>query len=280
MTPIEDKALLNSCDAARQRLFSVKGDPFLFADWKQVIFLHFLVEPQRLRPYVPAALELELHGGQACFSLVALTMRQFRPSRRLSLGWAFRPIATQRFLNFRTYVRHGNEPGALFIRGWLSQPFAVRLPSRLANLPYSFASLDYNHAGEAGALRGVVTENPSGGRFAYHACVETSAAPEPCAPGSLADFAMERYTGFFVRQNRVFAFRAWHPPWFQVPLEVNIEDGSLLVAAFPWFKQATLAGANFSRGFERVSLGRAHRLDRMRCATRSGHRLSAFYKMP
>src|SRR5437867_11720981 len=68
-------------DAARRRLLSVKGDPFLVADWRNVVFLHYVIRPEILRPLVPATLELELHEGKACISLVALTMRRFRPFR-------------------------------------------------------------------------------------------------------------------------------------------------------------------------------------------------------
>src|SRR5262245_22751699 len=93
-------------DLARQRLLSAKGDPFLHAGWQRVVFLHFVVSPEILRAHVPEPFELELYEGQACVSLVALTMRRFRPFRRGSLAaWFFRPIRQQCFLNLRTYVR-------------------------------------------------------------------------------------------------------------------------------------------------------------------------------
>src|SRR5262249_2812710 len=68
-------------DLARQRLLSLKGDPFLCADWQRVLFLHYVIDREALRPHVPEPFELELHEGQACVSLVALTMRHFRPAR-------------------------------------------------------------------------------------------------------------------------------------------------------------------------------------------------------
>ena len=252
----------------------------LLADWQRVVFLHFLVDPDRLRPYVPAPLELELYEGRGCFSLVALTMRRFRPCRWASPGWLLRPIARQSFLNFRTYVRRGDERGALFLHGWLSQPLPVPLPSGMFGLPYAFASVDYTDRPGTGAVGGVVRAQGRPEGFAFRAPIEACADFEPCAPGSLAEFAMERYTGFFSRRNQVYAFRAWHPPWLQSPLDLEIKDDSLLSATFPWFKEATLAAANFAPGFERVHLGRARRLEATSTAARSGHRLSAFYQMP
>ena len=92
---------------------------------------------------------------------------------------------------------------------------------------------------------------------------------------------MERYTGFYLRGAQPRIFRAWHEPWLQTPLDIKIEEDSLLREKFPWFKEAKLAGANFAPGFDRVWLGRAHRLEKVvpaRTAKRSI--LSAFYEIP
>ena len=266
---------------ARARLLSLKDDPFLFANWERVVFLHYLIAPEVLRPPVPEPFELELHEGKACVSLVALTMRHFRPCRPCSLvAWPFRPIARQCFLNVRTYVRWGDEPGALFLQGWLSKPFGIGAPLSGLGLPCGFGSLEYGHGCEGGVLSAVVKQSGARG-FAYHATIEPHAEFQPCEPGSLAAFAMERYSGFFCWGNRRLIFRVWHPPWLQKPLEATVEEDSLLRGKFPWFKEAKLAGANFAPGFERVWLGRAHRLETVMARRASGRRvLSAFYEMP
>ncbi len=268
-------------DAARRRLLSVKGDPFLLADWERALFMHFVLAPEVLRPYVPEPFELELHEGRACVSVVALTMRRFRACRRAALAWLLRPVAQQRFLNVRTYVRWRDEPGALFLWGWLSKPFRVGLPGAMFGLPYAFASLDYDHQLESGLLRGVARVEACSHRFAYRAAIDRKTAFQPCPAGSLAEFAMERYTGFFCRGGPRRVFRAWHPPWLQAAIELEFEEDSLLRARFPWFKEARLAASNFAPGFERVWLGRAHRLERAARAVRPRRSvLSAFYEMP
>ena len=268
------------CDVAKRRLLAVKGDPFLFADWERVVFLHYVVAPELVRPHVSDSLALELYQGKACISVAAVTMRGFRPCQRGSAGWLFRPIAEQRFLNFRTYVRCGQEPGVLFIRGWLSQPFGLGLPSGMFGLPYAFASLEYEHHYETGAIQGQIMTKASEGRLTYRAAMDQNASFRPCESGSLSEFAMERCTGFFCRGNDLRVFRAWHPPWQQTPIDATIEDNSLLTTAFPWFKEATLAAANFAPGFKRVWLGRAHKLRTDFVQPRSHKVLSAFYEMP
>ena len=46
--------------------------------------------------------------------------------------------------------------------------------------------------------------------------------PGICAPGSLDEFLLERYTAFtqFGKCRRFF--RIWHEPWRQVPAEIQI----------------------------------------------------------
>jgi uncharacterized protein len=269
-----------TADAARRRLLSVQGDPFLFADWKRVVFLHFVMDPELLRTQVPHPFELELHEGAGCVSLAAVTMRRFRPCRLGSMGWLFQPILEQRFFNLRTYVSYGEEPGVLFVNGWLSQPFWLGLPSGLFSLPYAFAALEYDHHYETGDIHGQVMANRIEGRFVYRASVNPKVSFEPCVSGSLAEFALERDTGFFCRGDDLRVFRAWHPPWLQAPIDMTVEDDSLLTTKFPWFKEAKLAAANFAPGFERVWLGRAHRLEKTRAAQSARKVLSAFFEMP
>ena len=155
--------------------------------------------------------------------------------------------------------RFGQERGAFFIWGWLSRPGGLPFPSALFNLTYDFADIAYAHDLGPGNLCGAVRANPAL-KFSYRASVKPRPDFVECAPGSLTEFALEQYTGFFNRNGESHGFRIWHPPWMQTPLEVTVEHDSLITSKFPWFEQATLAGANFASGFRKVWLGRAHSL--------------------
>lgn len=275
MNSLEENVTSVECDTARRRLQSVRGDPVLFADWERVLFLHFALPPEALHSYVPRPLELEVHEGKAIVSLVALTMRRFQPVRPFSLGWALRPISCQKFCNIRTYVRHGDEPGALFLWGWLSNPF----PFPAFGLPCAAAQMRYQHDHESGRLGGEVM---AGGRqFKYHATIAPHSIFEPCPRGSLAKFALERYTGFFAHGSRTKIFRAWHPTWLQTSADANVEEDGLLTAKLRWFEKAKFVGAHFAPGFKQVSLGCVHSLANAH-NKRSGrrHGASGFYEMP
>jgi uncharacterized protein YqjF (DUF2071 family) len=249
-------------------------------NWDRVLFLHFLVRPEVVGCHLPQALELDLFDGQACVSLVALTMSQFRAVRRASLGSLFTLISQQTFLNFRTYVRWGEEPGAFFLWGWLSRPFGLSPPLRVLGLPAAFASMDYRHNYENGEIAGRVVDGRGSG-FGYRGSVDPRATFTPSEAGSLSEFALERYTGFFCRHLGVRIFRAWHPTWAQRSVDLAIQEQALITDRFPWFRSAKFVGANFAPGSDRVWLGRPHPLRRAaRTRFRSRHGLSSFYEIP
>jgi len=261
---------------ARRLLLSRRGDPFLFVDWESTLFLHFLISPELLGPLVDRSLELELYDGKACLSLVAIGMRNFRGRSAVSLGSFFRWIDCQRFLNLRTYVRFRDEPGALFLWGWLSKPLPIPLPFLKFRLPCVFANVEYDNNFETGAVQGLVEDHL--GRFNYDAATVPGNVFEPCTPGSLTEFAMERYTGLFCHRSHCRLFRTWHPSWLQKRIEPVVHDYSLITNRFSWFKNAKFESANLATGFKDVWLGRAHELTSV--STEHHAVLSGFYEMP
>jgi uncharacterized protein YqjF (DUF2071 family) len=214
-----------------------------------------------------------------CVSLAAVTMKNFRACRKYSPAPLFGLIREQRFLNLRTYGRFAGEPGALFLYGWLSRPAGLPLPSAMFRLPYNFARLTYDHASDP--IRGCVTTHPDDGAFRYDARPVPGRAYGPCPSGSLMEFAMERYSGFFVRKERAHVFRVWHPPWLQMPLTAHLEDTSLIVKRFPWFERAKFVEAAVTANVDQVRMGSAHRLASGSETQNGNHRvLSGFFDMP
>lgn len=256
-SPVRDPAALSI--AARRRLQSVWGEPLFVADWLRVLMVHLAVDPACLQRAVP--FPLDLRDGRAYVSLVAFTLSDLRP--RFG-GWLaaqlFRPIATHDFLNVRTYVKVGDEPGIHFLAEWLSNRLAVGLGPRLFALPYRHGVLRYDHDWTRGSLRGCVGDISGKGALRYAARLTSVPAFAHCGADTLDAWLMERYTAFNGVQNRRRFFRVWHAPWQQCAAEVTIEDASLLWTHWPWMRQAQLVGGHFSPGATQVRMGRAHRL--------------------
>jgi len=241
-------------EAARRRILAIRGEPMFEARWDRAVFIHYEADPAVLQRDVPFA--LDLRDDRAFVSIVAFTLSRMRPRIGGRIGeWLFKPIATHEFLNVRTYVSHHGEPGIYFLAEWLSNPLSVRLGPRTFGLPYRFGHLAYDHARDAGAVRGRV-QAPQG-CLAYEGEVSGSQF-NTAEPESLTEFVLERYTAFTKRPMRARFFRVWHLPWEQTLAEIEVTRDTLLASTGHWWQTAECIGANYSPGAE-VWMGRPHR---------------------
>ena len=69
--------------------------------WNDLLFAHWPVTADRLRPLVPARFELDLYDGQAWLGVVPFHMTNVTPRLVPALPW----ISAFPELNVRTYVR-------------------------------------------------------------------------------------------------------------------------------------------------------------------------------
>src|SRR5205823_5278949 len=95
--------------------------------------------------------------------------------------------------------------------------------------------------------------------------------PGICAPRSLDEFLLERYTAFtqFGKCRRFF--RIWHEPWRQVPAEIQIATDHLIHSTGRWWEGARCIGANYSSGVN-VWMGWPHAIESI--LSIRGHALS------
>ena len=253
---------------------------FTRAQWLPTVFFNFTINPEIVRPFVPPELELDLFSGSAVVSIVAISMREFHACKPSIMGCFTNLIKEQRFLNLRTYVKWRDEPGALFLHGWLSRPWAIPLPSGLLGLPYDFAHSEYHHQMIEGSINGRVSQRNSNFEYQGKAC--STRGFEPCPHGTLAEFAMERYAGFFSRRIKAHVFRVWHPPWRQISIQASIGDMKLIIEEFPWLKESSLADVRLTERSTDVLLGSVRSLEadkKVRIETRH-HRAGALFEMP
>ena len=223
--------------------------------WVDVVFLHYEVEPAALCDLVP--FELDLYRGSAYVSAVAFTLRGMRPRIVGLVGaWLCVPLATERFLNLRTYVRCNDEPGIYFLAEWVSKRLNSLLGPRIYGLPYRLGQLNYDHDPFQSEMRGSVTAANSPASLAYRVRIDPGAAISMCAAGTREAFLLERYTVFTQRGRMRRRFDVWHRPWSCRAAEEQIEHDSLLRAAGRWFESARLLSAHYSPGFDEVWMGR------------------------
>src|SRR5687768_12355448 len=116
--------------------------PWFIADWLDVTFMHFSIDPELLQPHVP--FDLDLYDGRAWVSLVAFTQSDLRPANGGALtSWITRPVRRHVFLNLRTYVRAHGHAAIYFLAEWipsrvslLTGPALYGVLVRLARMAY------------------------------------------------------------------------------------------------------------------------------------------------
>ena len=178
--------------------------------WESLLFLHWRVPVEHLRPLVPAALEIDTFEGDAWVGLVPFTMKGVRLA-----GLPAVP-GTSDFheTNLRTYVHHrGENPGVWFF----SLDAAAWLPVQVAragwHLPYHHARMSLTRGDD-----GVVEYDTArlGSTAAAHCKVRYRPDGEvtPAVPGTLEHFLAERYLLYADRGGgRIQRGQVHHTPY-------------------------------------------------------------------
>src|SRR5262245_53506190 len=105
--------------------------------WHDLLFAHWPLDPQALRPKVPMDFELDLFDGHAWIGVVPFRMSNVAPRGVPSMPW----ISEFPELNVRTYVRVADRPGVFFFSLDAGSALAVGAARSLLNLPYFTAEM-------------------------------------------------------------------------------------------------------------------------------------------
>ncbi len=199
----------------------------MFQRWAELLFLHWTLPVDAIRPLVPHGLEIDTYEGRAYVGLVPFTMSGIRYARAPSI-----PGTTQfHEVNVRTYVhREGRDPGVWFFSLDAANPLAVLVARRAWGLPYHRARMSLTIEGDRVAYRSDRLwpgPTPAGCDLAYH----VEGRPSAAEPGTLEHFLAERYILYADRRGRLRQGRVHHPPYPLQPARVLRLEETLLAAA-------------------------------------------------
>ncbi len=191
--------------------------------WHDLLFAHWPLRPELLRPFLPPGLELQTWEGQAWLGVVPFMMRGVRPRFVPPLPG----ISAFAELNLRTYVTHGERPGVWFFSLDAANPLAVRAARLGFHLPYFDAAMACTLQGEAVYYHSV--RRHSGMAPASFAATYAPTGPVyTSAPGSLEHWLTERYCLYAADQRgRVWRGDIHHAPWPLQPAQATITTNQL-----------------------------------------------------
>ena len=191
--------------------------------WRDLLFVHWEVSAEALRPLLPEALELDDFEGRLFVGAVPFVMEGVRAS------WmpGFTALS---FLetNLRTYVRYRDRPGVWFFSLEAASWLAVKVARSVWKLPYHHASMSVDRTGDTIRYRSSRNDGSGAGLSAEF---EVGEALGPSRPGTLEHFRLERYLLFSERGGRLYEGQVNHVPYPARAARVRSLEESLLAAA-------------------------------------------------
>ncbi len=185
-----------------------EGQPLMHQAWGKLLFMHWRIDEQLLRPLIPNGLDIDTFDGSAWIAIVPFTMwdiRAFPPYVPAVPG-----LRAMHELNVRTYVHLNGTPGVWFFSLDCNNAAAVFGARTFYYLPYFNADLDLNLTEQTIDYSSTRSDKPPAMfRARWHI-----GRPLPTTEhGSLEFFLTERYCLFSAKNGQLYRSRIYHDPW-------------------------------------------------------------------
>jgi uncharacterized protein YqjF (DUF2071 family) len=200
----------------------------MYQRWHDLLFAHWALPPERVRPLVPCELELDLFDGKAWIGVIPFWMSHvcFRGLTPIPTAGTFPE------LNVRTYVRcpqQADKPGVYFFSLDAASLLAVFGARMGFGLPYFWAQ-----------MRAEIVED---GEIQYRSVRKEKRRPaqliaryRPTGTPSVTKssfelFVTERYCLYVVRRGRTHRVEIHHLPWPLEPAEAEFQLNTMAHAS-------------------------------------------------
>ena len=190
--------------------------------WHDLLFLHWPVRPEVIRPLIPEGLELETFEGSAWIGIVPFRMTGVR--RRY-----FPAVAALAFpeLNVRTYVWTPGRSGVWFFSLDAANRVGVRAARSFYGLPYHDARITTQSEGETVHYHSTRIDKTSAGAE-FDGSYRPAGAVYRSAPETLDRWLTDRYCFYSVdHAGRLTYADIHHAPWPLQPAKVELRVNTM-----------------------------------------------------
>lgn len=211
-------------------------------EWHDLAFLHWRVEPDRLRERMPRDLELDVFDGSAWLGIVPFRMSGVTPRGLIAVpGLSEFPE-----LNVRTYVTAGGKPGVWFFSLDAHQLVAVEVARAWYHLPYLYARMRCERQ-EGWVRYDSRRQDARGGEAEFRARYRGVGPVQRAEAGALEEFLTERYCLYAEdAQRRLYRGEIDHGPWPLQKAEYEIERMSMTDSLLGFGIEGPAAAAHFA----------------------------------
>jgi uncharacterized protein YqjF (DUF2071 family) len=187
--------------------------------WKDLLFLHWPLDPDALQATLPDGLKVDTFDGQAWLGVVPFDMEG------VTARGCPAPAAVSDFpeLNLRTYVTRNGVPGVWFYSLDVNKALPVWAANTFFHLPYFKAEMHLEREGER------IRYRHQRGELAFEAIYEPIGEPVTYPQQSFEYWSTSRYC-LYARSRRGNFYRGdiHHAPWPLQPATVNLGKNTFL----------------------------------------------------
>lgn len=204
-----------------------KREPTAKQQWRELLFLHWPVDPEVIQAMLPKGLTVDTFEGKAYVGIVPFSMKGVKP-------WWVPRFASFDFLetNVRTYVHHkGSDPGVFFFSLDAASWLAVQAARVGWSLPYHSARMSTS------IQNGVVNyqaKRDSNQKAFLDVKYRVGERLGASVPGTLEHFLLERYLLYVYRNRALWCGQVHHSPYpaFEATV-MDLNEGLLEAAGLP-----------------------------------------------
>ena len=207
----------------------------MYQSWGKLLFMHWQVPVDVLRPLIPRPLTIDTYEGKAWVGIIPFTLWDLRPRFMPALPW----ISHFHEINVRTYVHLDGIRGVWFFSLDANRLLAVMGARSLFHLPYYHARIQLEQ--QARSITCMSERKGATGTAEFNAMWITGASLPGAEPGSLDFFLIERYCLYAFDRKRLYRCRIFHQPWpLQQASLVNYDSNLLEANGLPMPKDEPL----------------------------------------
>src|SRR5690625_2094052 len=184
--------------------------------WSNILFLHWPVQPDVIRPFVPEPFLIDTYDNKALISIVVFKAEQ--SLLRFMPKWtAYRPVIQ---INVRTYVKNQSaERGVFFFALHANSLLAVLGARSLFGLPFTFACNKWQLENQKVCVNSMDE---------HQSLFSVQFKPQKKKiQNELASFLTERYCIWNTYGNRIIKIPILHQHWKLNEVDVLLEQNDL-----------------------------------------------------
>jgi len=219
-------------ESVRHRPWPLPRRPWVATQrWEDLLFAHWPLRPEVVRPLLPAGLALDTFEGEAWIGVVPFDLSRHR--LRGIVPFPFMSAFAE--LNVRTYVVHDGKPGVLFFSLDAASRVAVRGARRFFLLPYFDADMAIERSSGKILYRSRRTHHGAPpAEFDATYAPTCGGSPTPAIAGTLEHFLVERYALYTSdKKGRIYRGDIHHLPWPLERADAEIKTNTMLPAGVP-----------------------------------------------